>query len=292
MNFSLIGAGRLGKSLAFSLLHDDLGELRDLCNTTLASAHTATKRLGAGRPISSLTKLKDTDILWITVPDEHIAAIANTLAEQHILKPGTVVVHCSGVLSSAVLNPLTQLGCHTASLHPFKAFSLNQLDPNAFQGCYCALEGAPNAINTLSPLFKQLGAVLITIEPEKKAVYHAAAVIASNYLVTMAAISTKLLVEAGIDAAVAKRMIHQIMQSNLNNIEQAITPESALTGPIARGDTHTIKRHIKALNEASIRQLYATAALATLPLTQLEAAQQQEMRKLLRACQEINVTGP
>ena len=60
-----------------------------------------------------------------------------------------------------------------------------------------------------------------------------------------------------------------------------MTPEGALTGPLARGDTQTIKRHLDALHEARIRQLYSAAALATLPLTQLEATAQQEMGELL-----------
>lgn len=280
MNFNLIGAGRLGKNLACSLLSSSLLELKALLNSTLASAHAAVQLVGEGRPIRSLTELEPADMLWITVPDDQIASIVSELAEKQILKPGTLVIHCSGVLSSEILDPLALLGCYTASLHPFKAFS-TQLDPNAFRGCYCAVEGAPQAINTLTPLFTALGAILIAIKPEQKPVYHAAAVIASNYLVTLAATSGKLLVEAGVEAEIANQMIHQLMQSNLNNIKKTKNPEDALTGPLARGDTRTIKRHLEGINEANIRQFYCAAALATLSLTKLETKQQDEMREIL-----------
>lgn len=291
MNFNLIGAGRLGKTIIFSLLNSNLAELMALCNTTLESAHAAAKLLGAGKPISSLTELEPTDMLFITVPDDQIASIASILAEQQIIKPGTIVIHCSGVLSSAILDPLARLGCYTASLHPLKVFaSSDTLDPNTFCGCYCTVEGAPQAVNALTPLFKHLGAILIAIQPEQKTIYHAAAVIASNYLVTLAATSTKLLEATGIDVKLARLMIQQLMQSSLNAVHEAGVPKDALTGPLARGDAHTIKHHIEALdelNETNIRQLYCATALATLPLTKLDVEQQKEMRALFMDWQAI-----
>ena len=167
-------------------------------------------------------------------------------------------------------------------MHPFKAFAASQpLDKNAWHGCYCALEGAPQAIQALSPLLTALKASIIPLKPKQKTKYHAAAVIASNYLITLAATGTKLLQEAGIEATTAKLLIQQLMQSSLNAFEKAKTPEEALTGPLARGDINTIKHHLATLEETHIRDFYCAAALTTLPLTTLNAKQQETITTLL-----------
>ncbi len=231
--------------------------------------------------MTSLNQLEPSDILWITVPDDQIAPLAKTLAETKIIAPGTLVVHCSGVLSSAVLTPLAQQGCYTASLHPLKVFKNHPLESTAFHGCYCTLEGHPEATNILEPLFKALGAILVSIKPEQKTTYHAAAVIASNYVVTLASLGTQLLNETGIKANLAKLMIQQLMQSSLNAIETTSSLEDALTGPLARGDIRTIKSHMEGLNEKNSRDFYRAAALATLPLTSLNTQQKKDMEELL-----------
>ena len=283
MNFNLIGAGCLGKNLAFSLINHKI-QLQTLCNTTLISSQTSTKLLGAGKPIASLTELGPSDLLWLTVPDDQITILVHTLAKNKILKPGTIVIHCSGVLSSACLDPLAHQGCWTASLHPLKVFSRSPpFVSNAFHDCYCALEGSPRAIKIIEPLFKALGAIPFSIQPEKKALYHAAAVITSNYLVTLATIGDQLFKKAGIDANLTKFMTQQLMQSSLNAIEKTVSIKDALTGPLARGDTHTIQHHLTALHDKRIRQFYCAAALATLPLTELDAKQKETLHALLNS---------
>ena len=282
ITFNLIGAGRLGKTLAVALTHNNVAELLSLYNPSLTSSQKVTQQLGTGKAIASLAELQPADMLWITAPDDQTSLIVHELVEKSSIRPGTIVVHCSGVLGSDILAPLAQLGCHTASLHPLKAFAKDDINPMAFQGCYCAIEGSPQAITTLSNLFERLGAKLTAINPSKKAVYHAAAVISSNYLVTLAAEGIKLLEEAGIETDTAFAITQQLMQGSLQNIGKTRSPRQALTGPLVRGDKKTIQCHLENLNDPITKQLYCAAALATLPLTLLDETQRHEIEALLR----------
>jgi predicted short-subunit dehydrogenase-like oxidoreductase (DUF2520 family) len=118
------------------------------------------------------------------------------------------------------------------------------------------------------PLFEGLGAKLVAIRPEAKKLYHAAAVFASNYLVTLGDAALAAYAGAGIAREDALRMIAPLMQNTLANL-LAHGPEAALSGPVARGDMETVARHAAALEECDpgLEQLYlglakATAALA------------------------------
>ncbi len=281
MNFNIIGAGRLGKALALALVNSGQAKLKAVCNANFSKAKLAVERLGCGIAVPMLADLPAADLTFITAPDDKIHQLAKLLAEEKIIAPQSIVVHCSGVLSSTALNPLKVLGCQLVSVHPLRAFKLDNLDTAAFQGCDCVIEGEDEAQKVISSLFKQLGARLIPIKQEGKTVYHAAAVIASNYLVTLAGAAIDLLTEAGIDTNLAKEMTTNLMTSSLNNIKQAKNVAEALTGPLQRGDLHTLTKHLQALSQASIKDLYSSAALATLPLTTLSDELKMEVKSLL-----------
>ncbi len=267
MQFNIIGAGRLGSSLAYALINRARWQLLTLCNQHLSSAQQTVERLKSGSAVATIVELSSAPITFIATPDDHIAEVAKTLANNPFLKPGDVVVHCSGVYSSSLLQPLSDRGCYVASIHPFKAFKTAMTDSDLFQDCDCVIEGDANALTLLSTLFGQLGAKVISLNTEKKQLYHAAATMASNYLVSLASIATSLLVEAGIEASLAKQMCERLMESNLQNIRASASAEQALTGPLLRGDIQTILLHLGAIKNPLIGDLYRAAGLATLPLT-------------------------
>lgn len=280
MQFNVIGAGRLGKNIALALTNSGLAQLAAVCNTTLDSAEQAIQQIGSGFAVTQLADLPKVNLTFITTPDDLIYSIAEQLREQ--VSTDSFIVHCSGVLSSAELMPLKTRGCHIASLHPLKAFSEGNLDQRAFMHCDCVIEGDELAVELLTPLFTTLGARIIPIKADGKAIYHAAAVIASNYLVTLAATAADLLQEAGIEAKPAQQMIVNLMTSSLNNVQQASEIKNALTGPLARGDFNTISRHLKALKNCFANELYRHAALATLPITDLDTKLKSALTVLLQ----------
>ena len=275
MRFNIIGAGRLGKNLAVSLMSRG-DELIGVCNRRLCSAVAAVNELGSGVVVETLATLPAVDMTFITSPDDSIASIADELT----ISSG-IVVHCSGVLSSEVLTPVKEKGCFIASIHPLRAFRNNHLPVNAFQDCDCVVEGDPNAVQRLTTLFRELGAQVIPIRAVKKNTYHAAAVMASNYVVTLASCAMELLLDSGLSETQAKGMTQRLMQSSLDNMKNTAQVADALTGPLARGDLNTIHRHLHAIKNPSINALYRAAGLATLPLTRLDDAALHALRTCL-----------
>ncbi|STX49945.1 Uncharacterized conserved protein [Legionella busanensis] len=279
--FNLIGAGRLGKNLALSLVSSGQISLRAILNKKFSSAEQTQSLVNQGKPLISIMDLPSADITFITTPDDDIALIALELAQKKIVRPGSTVVHCSGVLSSEVLKPLQEQGCYIASFHPLKAFRADVVDQNCFKNCDCAIEGDEQAIVILSTLFKPLGANLVTVDASKKILYHAAAVLAANHLVTLAAQAIELFVAAGIAEQEAKPIITRLMQTSLTNIQCAPSLTAALTGPLVRGDINTIAKHINAQKNLPTLSLYKLLSLKTLPLTNLSLTQKNLLINML-----------
>ncbi|WP_131781969.1 Rossmann-like and DUF2520 domain-containing protein [Legionella gresilensis] len=279
--FNLIGAGRLGKNLALSLISSGQISLGAILNKKFSNAEQTHSLVKQGKPVASIMDLPSADITFITTPDDDIAPIALELAQKKIILPGNIVAHCSGVLSSEVLKPLQDQGCYIASFHPLKAFRADLFDQNCFKDCDCAIEGDERAIAILSTLFKPLGANLVTIDASKKTLYHAAAVLAANHLVTLATQAIELFVEAGISEQEAKPVITRLMQTSLTNIQCAPSLTAALTGPLVRGDINTIAKHINAQENLSTLSLYKLLSLKALPLTNLSLTQKNLLINLL-----------
>ncbi len=276
MRFNVIGAGRLGKNLALSLLSRADCELVAVCNQSIQSAVDAVAELGAGLAVGSLTELPSVDVTFITAPDDGLAEIARSLRGV-----SGIVAHCSGALSSDVLTPLKRQGCLIASIHPLKAFRKNNTQSNAFKDCDCVIEGDELAVDLLTTLFFDMGANVLPILAAKKASYHAAAVMASNYLVTLAGCAVELLMDSGLTETQANSMTQGLMQSSLNNLKHSNHASEALTGPLSRGDIQTVHQHLQAIKNPSIDALYRTAGLATLPFTHLDDNVQDAFRTSL-----------
>ncbi len=267
MNFNIIGAGRLGMSLSSALIKHGQWQLAGVCNRSMSRAQLATQQLQSGLAVATIEELPHAEVTFITTPDDNITDVTHTLASNKTLRPGDIVIHCSGVHSSVLLLPLKDLGCHVASAHPFKAFRTTLPNSEAFNECDCVVEGDEQAVKILSLLFGQLGAKVISLSAEKKHLYHAAATMASNYLVTLASSATSLLIDAGINPSQAKNMCERLIENNLQNMRESATATHALTGPLMRGDVNTIILHLNAIKNPHIEGLYRAAGLATLPLT-------------------------
>jgi predicted short-subunit dehydrogenase-like oxidoreductase (DUF2520 family) len=281
VKFNIIGAGRLGKQLALSLITHTQHELIAICNRDKPSAQRAIDLLGAGHAVARLADLPAVDLTLITVPDDHITNIALELAKKQVIKLGSIVAHCSGALSSDCLTPLRNMGILVASIHPLQAFPAHQLAPDALNNCCFAIEGDQKAVDVLSLILTALGSQLLPIHPLKKTIYHAAAVMASNYLITLASMAEELFIESGLSQYNARKITHQLMQNNLNHLLHSNTTQEALTGPLARGDKTTIKQHLQAIKTPHIAKLYRAAGLATLPLTDLSQDKCQAIKRLL-----------
>lgn len=280
MYSTIIGAGRLGKNIAVALSHADNRLIHTICNQSLQSAQKACLKIGFGTPVNNIAQLAQCEILMITCPDDSIQSVVKQILHYPIVKPGTIVIHCSGVLDSSILSPLKEQGCYVASFHPLKAFKQDYLDVEAFNQVPCVIEGDEEACRWITTIFQALNAQVIHINPKAKAKYHAAASMASNYLITLAACSEELFFEAGISRALSRQMLCKLMQGNLDNLKQAKPIAETLTGPLMRGDMQSLALHLQTLEKPEMKALYKAAGLATLDFTLLSDEKKQAIREL------------
>lgn len=265
---SIIGPGRVGKAIG-RLLHvaggvrisEVLVRTPELVNATLAF-------IGAGSAVSHIGAMQPASIFLLAVPDDQIEACATQLAASGCVRSGTIVFHCSGARTSAVLASVSVLGAVLASVHPIRSFADPAQVAASFTGTCCGVEGDPAALATLIPLFEAAGARMIAIDPSQKTLYHAAAVFASNYLVTLVDVAMQCYGQAGVAPETALQMIAPLLRESAENVLR-LGPAAALTGPIARGDVATVACQQQALlqwhpaHAALYRQLAeATTALA------------------------------
>jgi predicted short-subunit dehydrogenase-like oxidoreductase (DUF2520 family) len=279
LTINIIGAGQLGKVLGRELAKRPDYNITGICNRHFGSAEKAIAFIGQGRAFESVESLPEADITFITTTDKAIEPTAMALSQSPLLKPGSIVAHCSGVHNHSLLNPLKKKQCMLASLHPMRTFA-NPETAN-FKGAYASIEGETEAKKTLRAIFTSLGAILFPIDPSLKASYHVAGTFASNYLITLASISCHALEKAGIEQKDALAITIDLMKGSLDNLATTQSASAALTGPMARGDIETISKHLETLDEPT-KAVYSALGQMTLPLTPLDDTQQTCLSQLLK----------
>lgn len=254
--FSLIGAGALGSHLAMALVRQ--GYVVDsILSDSAQSSRVLAEKLSMGVALQKMdVRLSVSELLIICVPDRAIAGVAGELARLGSNWTGTTVLHTAGVLGSDVLTPLAEKGAQTGSFHPVQTFPsvpghLPQQD--LFKGITIGIEGSRLALEHMKQLVTTLAAEPLEISLEHKALYHAAAVMASNFSTALLH-SAQSVWDGAVDGRVpfARAIEPLVLQSISNALRDG--PELALTGPFARGDAETIALHFNAL-ETSLPDL-------------------------------------
>lgn len=202
-------------------------------------------------------------IVVIATPDDAISSAAAQLAQDRAIASSHVVLHLSGLLDRRALGALASTGAGLGSFHPLQTVA----DPRAARtrliGAYAGIEGDPRAVAEGEWLALLLGMHPVRLTPEAKPAYHAGAVFAANFLVTLAGVAERLAREAGVPGEDAPRIYLPLLQGAASNLDAGAA--AALTGPIVRGDVETIRAHLAALGAAD-RELYRRLGLAALPL--------------------------
>jgi predicted short-subunit dehydrogenase-like oxidoreductase (DUF2520 family) len=262
ISLSIVGAGRLGRSLARRLRRAGFPIVAVVTRSN-ATARNATRFIGAGLPQSSLTReILRADVILLTVPDGALAAVARSLAQ---IEPkswrGKVVLHTSGALDRTVLAPLAKRGAATGSMHPMQTFS-GHSDPEV-RGVVFGIEGDARARRDAVALTRALGAIPVTIDGRNKVLYHAAAVLVAGLGLALTEGATQVLLSIGFNRPKASQALLPLMREMLKNFETD-GPRAAWTGPISRSDFGTIALHAKALRAQPEELQQAYAALARL----------------------------
>jgi predicted short-subunit dehydrogenase-like oxidoreductase (DUF2520 family) len=244
---NIIGCGKLGKTLGRLWNEAGTFSIQSIANRSLESGQRAVTFIGAGQAVEAYADMRPADIWLIATQDDQIAECARALAQTSIITPSDVVFHCSGALPAAVLNPVSGCGAVIASVHPIRSFADPAHATAVFAGTFCGIEGDPVALALLDDAFAAIGARTVPIDAEFKTLYHAAAVFASNYLVTLLDIAAQAYEKAGIPREVALQLMEPLARGTMDNVFQS-GPESALTGPIARGDIGTAVKQYRAVS--------------------------------------------
>lgn len=243
----IIGAGKVGTALA-ALLKRKGYRVQGIASRSLSSAQAATDYLGGGVPVSTspweLTP--EADLVFVTTPDDAIAQVAEEVASREGFRPGQVVAHTSGALPSSILEPAKAQGAWIGSLHPLQSFADPRMAEEVLPRSTFCLEGDPEAVKALGKVVEAIGGEAFTIPTAKKPLYHAAAVLASNFFVTLLYASGGLYEAMGLDWSTAWRTLRPLVEGTFRNVD-ALGPVRALTGPVARGDVGVVRDHLEAL---------------------------------------------
>ena len=246
--FAIVGCGKIGSAFGTCLAalgHKPLG----FASKTLSSAKKAAGKAGcdvfAKDPVEVT---KEADIVFIATPDGVIEDVCADIANRNGFKKGGAALHCSGALPSTILKSANMRQAFTGSIHPLQSFSSDDFSKNPFAGIIVAIEGQEPAARAAKKIAEDLGAEPITIRTEAKILYHASAVIASNYFVTLVDVASRLVEKAGVSDRDAIRMLSPLLAGTLGNIKKSGIAK-ALTGPIARGDVGTVQSHMEELEK-------------------------------------------
>ncbi|WP_313030276.1 Rossmann-like and DUF2520 domain-containing protein [Massilia alkalitolerans] len=253
---NLVGAGHVGRALGRLFASGGAFTVQDVLTRNAASAREAVDFIGAGQACTTLAQMRPAQVWMLAVGDDAIVPACEALAT-HGQLAGAIVFHCSGAKASGELQAARAAGAHVASVHPVRSFADPQAVAADFAGTFCGIEGDQGALGLLEPAFAAIGARLVRIDPAAKTVYHAAAVFASNYLVTVVDAALRAYEAAGVPAEVARELARPLATEALANVFR-LSPEAALSGPVARGDFATVARQQDAVTrwDAATGRLY------------------------------------
>ena len=203
----------------------------------------------------------DTDIVWLTVPDDEIAAVARSLSKSQDWK-NKIVFHSSGALTSEELAALRKQGARTASVHPMMTFVRGATPEMA--GVSFALEGDAAAVRIARRIVEDLGANAFVIDRNKKVFYHAFGSFSSPLVIALLATMEQVALAAGIRKGNIKPIMTPLLWQTLSNYLKK-DAASAFSGPLVRGDVATIRRHLAELKQLpKARRVYIALAKASL----------------------------
>ncbi len=274
-----IGAGTVGTALALRLSSEGYPVV-----AVSSRSHNSAKSLALavkGCTCNANQGVADAaQLVFITTPDDTIASVASEVKWHS----GQSVVHCSGADSTGILEPAKISGARVGAFHPLQTFANVRQAIANMPGSTFALEAEAPLLDTLKGMATALDGNWIELKAGDKVLYHAAAVIACNYMVTLVKLATDLWQTFNISSPQATRSLLPLLRGTINNIDEIGIPQ-CLTGPIARGDTGTVKKHLNALEKAApaILSTYRELGLQTIPVALSKGSISQQQATEMKA---------
>lgn len=238
----IVGAGKVGRGLAYAFRSAGLQVL---------GVHARTPRDGATTSGDYPPVMSEANVIILAVTDSELDDACHALAvvareKASPLTHGTIVLHTSGTVTPPALAELRSAGSPCGTFHPLAPFSTAERGAAALHDGWVGIDGDPTACAAARRLAAAIGARTVNIPPNAKSLYHAAAVMASNFPVVLAALAARILTQAGVEERAAEQVVQRLMSGAISNLEHG-SPRNVLTGPAARGDTEGIAAHRVAL---------------------------------------------
>ena len=234
MRLLIVGPGRAGGSIAIAASQ---------AGHEIAGIVSRSKESRFGPPFGYDTELPAADLLLISVSDEAIGEVAASIAERAASVP--VAAHLSGFVPVAALSPLAARGMSTGGFHPLQTLPDPVAGAGALAGSYVGIDGDQAALETLARLASSLGMEPFPLDDAMRPAYHAAAASAANFVITSLAVAGDLFEHAGVEPRVSRPLVERAVANFFGQ------GAAALTGPIARGDSMTVRGHLEAASQVS-----------------------------------------
>jgi predicted short-subunit dehydrogenase-like oxidoreductase (DUF2520 family) len=287
----IVGVGKVGTAMGVLLRGHGYG-IAFISSTNTDKLERASAELGGVTTIKNPVDGKDgsivesfhaADIVFITTPDRAIGEAVKEIAKAGCIRKGQIVLHMSGSLTSDVLVKAKGAGALTASLHPLQSFAdFTQAMKNIPGSVFC-LEGDEDALPPLKEIVGLLNGIELNIPRDEKPLYHAGAVVASNYLVSLIWAAVKMYEAIGMKEGDAIGALMPLIEGTLNNVKRLGAPK-ALTGPIARGDCETVSDHIETIRAKipHLMEFYRVMGMLTVDAAEKNRSTTDELLKKLR----------
>lgn len=250
-----VGPGRAGLALGYALWQAEAVDGITYCGRRPEPPSHPLFIQGLARYCFGLERpAPGTDAVFLSVPDGVLPEMAHALAGLGDAPSGCAAFHLSGALSGDVLAPLHARGYTVGTFHPLQSIAHPVTGADRLPGSTVAVSGEPGAVRVARRLVAYLRGYEVTIPVTQRPLYHAAAVLASNYLAVLLAVGGRLLVRAGVPEDRALEALLPLARGTLENVaEMGLGP--ALTGPVARGDAETVRLHLTSM-EPREREVY------------------------------------
>lgn len=257
LRVGVIGAGRVGAVLGAALAASG-HQIVAATAVSAASRDRAARLLPEAALLPADEVLPRADLILLAVPDDTLRDLVRGLADAGAFRPGQIVVHTSGAHGLAVLQPAVDRGVLPLALHPVMTFTGGPEDIHRLSGVPFGVTATEEHRAVAETLVLEVGGEPVWVEEASRTLYHAALVVGSNHLITLVAEARDLLRTAGVEDPA--RLLAPLLGAALDNSLRY--GDRALTGPVARGDVGTVRRHLRTLVEQAPASVASYVAMA------------------------------
>ena len=265
MKVGFVGAGKVGCSLG-KLFNERQHNLLGYYSRTSSSAIEAADFTNSNYFQDLETLIKDSDTVFITVPDDAIGAVWEQI--KHMSIAGKMICHCSGSLSSEIFKDIEETGAFGFSVHPLLAVSDRYTSYQELPKALFTIEGNENHLDEIQDLLESCDLKVTRISADVKTRYHGAAVLCSNLVVALVQAAQDELRKCGFSDSDLSDAIAPLLLGNVNKV-LSVGTAGALTGPIERNDFGTVEKHLSTFDGID-KDVYKVLSRKTLEVAELK----------------------